>query len=245
MGATGRAEGDASGRGTGRGIRARTRACLPCGLPRRAWRGKEPKDSGNVSLAPSRGSWEPWVPRGGPRETDSAVGRPEGDGIGPRNVTITGFRGSRRPWVPRDVPRVTLPAAGRAEGYGHGPAPVSLAGFRARRGTKRAEGERERLPRALSRRPDAADATGWPEGDGFWHETVRGRRIRASKRLPCRLPWHLGAGHPGHMTFVLESCSCEKLLNLIIGFLMTRPSSSENVPSDTTINARLCTSSMP
>lgn len=86
--------------------------------------------------------------------------------------------------------------AGGGEGYGLESACVSLTGCRARRGAKRAEGERERLPRALLRRPDAAGATGRPEGDGFWHETGRGRRILPPKRLPCRLLWHLGADTP-------------------------------------------------
>ena len=53
---------------------------------------------------------------------------------------------------------------GGGEGYGAESACVSLAGCRARRGAKRAEGERGRLPRALLRRPVAAGATGWPEG---------------------------------------------------------------------------------
>ncbi len=44
--------------------------------------------------------------------------------------------------------------------------------------------------RVRARPPDAADRS---EGDGFWHGTGRGRRIRASKRPPCRLPWRPGA----------------------------------------------------
>ena len=235
------------------------------------------------------------MPWSAPRATDSAVGRPEGDGIGPRNVTITGFRGSRGPWAPRGGPGETDSAVGRAEGDMARRPRFPLAALHAGRGAKRAEGDIPRVrpcrPRWLSRQtrrercqgiralacaclPCGLPRRAWrgrgrriagtspsrplaAVGSRGYRGTRRGRRIRPPKRHHHRVsrqpvPWQPAPRQPapqqpapGHMTFVLESCSCEKLLNLIIGFLMTRPSSSENVPSDTTINARLCTSSMP
>ena len=132
--------------------------------------------------------------------------------------------------MPRDGPRGTDSAAGRAKGDGFGPRGVALGGFR---GSGAA-----RVPREAPRETDSG--AGRAEGDGFGPRGVALARSRGVARA--------GSPHPVsrcHMSFVLESCSCEKLLNLIIGFLMTRPNSSENVPSDTTMNARLCTSSLP
>lgn len=159
---------------------------------------------------------------------------PEGDLTGFTRFALAGFYGSHSPgaspshapaaaagvWLPWEAPRETDSGAGRAEGDGFGPRGVALGGFR---GSGAA-----RIPRDGPRETDSSP------GASPSHAPVAAARA--------------GSPHPVsryHMSFVLESCSCEKLLNLIIGFLMTRPNSSENVPSDTTMNARLCTSSLP
>ena len=131
------------------------------------------------------------MPRDVPRATDSAVGRAEGDGIGPRNVTLTGFRGSRGPWAPRGGPGETDSAVGRAEGDMARRPRFPLAALHAGRGAKRPEGDIPRVrpcrPRWLSRQTR--------------RERCQGIRALARACLPCGLPrqaWHeTGRGRAG------------------------------------------------
>ena len=61
--------------------------------PRR--RGVQEDGELQVECAPA-----PRVPRYGPRGTDSAMKRAEGDGFGPRSVPLAASRGGRGPWTP-------------------------------------------------------------------------------------------------------------------------------------------------